>query len=403
MSEWRETTLGEVINFTTGKLNSNAAVPDGEYPFFTCSPETLKIDGYSFDCKAILLAGNNANGIYSVKIYEGKFNAYQRTYVITSKDNLSVNLNYVYYLLNIKLNHFKDISQGSATKFLTAVILRDLHIFIPYFYEQKRIADVLSCLDAKIENLRSQNQTLEKIAQTLFDRWFIDFEFPNDSGEPYKSSGGAMIASELGDIPVGWWVGKLGDCLSLILDYRGRTPKKLGSDWVPEGIPALSAKNIKDGRIVREDAMNFVSQDLYKKWMKDELRKGDILLTSEAPLGEIYYLASNKKYVLSQRLFSLRATDNFSSPYLYLWLKSFQGQYLLNRRATGSTVEGIRQSELRKVEIIIPSEEVLNNATTLWSSLLEKLEINYQQIKTLTKTRDTLLPKLMSGQIRIPE
>ena len=110
MSEWRETTLGEVINFTTGKLNSNAAVPDGEYPFFTCSPETLKIDSYSFDCKAILLAGNNANGIYSVKIYEGKFNAYQRTYVITSKDNLSVNLNYVYYLLNIKLNHFKDIS-----------------------------------------------------------------------------------------------------------------------------------------------------------------------------------------------------------------------------------------------------------------------------------------------------
>lgn len=95
MSEWQPTTLGELINFTTGKLNSNAAVVDGEYPFFTCSPETLSIDTYAFDCKAILLAGNNANGQYPIKIYSGKFNAYQRTYVITPKNHKKVDLDYI--------------------------------------------------------------------------------------------------------------------------------------------------------------------------------------------------------------------------------------------------------------------------------------------------------------------
>ncbi|MEG4455877.1 N-6 DNA methylase [Microcoleus sp. N9_A1] len=249
----------------------------------------------------------------------------------------------------------------------------------------------------------SSSEVLEYIAQTLFKHWFVDFEFPNEDGKPYKSSGGEMVRSELGEIPAGWKARKLDDVLSLIIDYRGKTPKKLGSDWSLTGIPALSAKNIKNGRIVREDAINFVDEDLYQKWMKDELQKGDVLLTSEAPLGEVYYLANNRKYVLSQRLFCLRTKLGFDSTYLYFWLKSIQGQFLLERRATGSTVEGIRQVELRKVEIIIPSADILKKATHTWLVALEKIENNSQQIQTLTKTRDLLLPKLMSGKLRITE
>ncbi|MEQ8382948.1 MAG: restriction endonuclease subunit S [Coleofasciculus sp. A1-SPW-01] len=252
-----------------------------------------------------------------------------------------------------------------------------------------------------IENLRKQNDTLEAIAQTLFKHWFVDFEFPNADGKPYKSSGGAMEPSELGEIPAGWRVGKLGDVLSLIIDYRGKTPKKLGSDWSLSGIPALSAKNIKDGQIVREDSINFVDEDLYQKWMKDELKKGDVLLTSEAPLGEVFYLANHQKYVLSQRLYSLRTKEKFGSTYLYFWLKSAQGQFLLERRATGSTVQGIRQVELRKVEIVIPPVAILSKITFFWLSSFDKIHVNNQQIQTLTKTRDVLLPKLMSGKLRI--
>ena len=312
---------------------------------------------------------------------------------------------YLLYLFSSPIGKYllKTILRQVAVSGITSTDLSNLDLPLPNLEEQKKVSYFLSCLDRKISNLHQQNETLESIAQTLFKHWFVDFEFPNEDGKPYKSSGGAMVRSDLGDIPVGWEVGKLDDVLQLVIDYRGRTPKKLGTDWSLTGIPALSAKNIKSGRIVREDSINFVDKDLYKKWMKDELQKGDVLLTSEAPLGELLYLANNKKYVLSQRLFSLRVKESFSSSYLYFWLKSSQGQFLLERRATGSTVEGIRQVELRKVEIIIPTLGILAKATNIWIVALEKIESNIQQIQTLTQMRDRLLPKLMSGQLRIPE
>ena len=282
MSEWKETTLGEVVNFTTGKLNSNAATINGKYPFFTCSPETLKIDNYAFDCNAILLAGNNANAIYSIKIYTGKFNAYQRTYVITLKDSLTSNLRYLYYLLTLKLNHFKEISQGSATKFLTIVILNSLQIKLPSFKEQKRIADVLSCLDAKIENLRRQNETLENIAQTLFKHWFIDFEFPNADGKPYKSSGGVMVPSELGDIPEGWRVGTVGEEFEIIM---GQSPAGSSFNENKQGIIFFQGRT--------DFGFRFPTIRLYTTEPSRIAEKFDVLVSVRAPVGDVN-LASEK-------------------------------------------------------------------------------------------------------------
>ena len=121
MEEWKEYKLGEIAEFRTGKLNSNAAVGNGKYPFFTCAPETYYIDDYAFDQKAILLAGNNAEGNFNIKYYEGKFNAYQRTYVINPINN-DVDIHYLYYALQLCLQSFKALSQGTSTKFLTAKI-----------------------------------------------------------------------------------------------------------------------------------------------------------------------------------------------------------------------------------------------------------------------------------------
>ena len=107
------------------------------------------------------------------------------------------------------------MDSGSAVPSLNRNYIHPLPINAPGYEEQKRIAAVLTCLDRKISNLRQQNETLESIAQTLFKHWFVDFEFPNEDGKPYKSSGGAMVRSDLGDIPVGWEVGKLGDVVDV--------------------------------------------------------------------------------------------------------------------------------------------------------------------------------------------
>ena len=122
--------LGKECNITTGKLNSEDATIDGEYPFFTCSQETYKTNTFAFDQEAVLLAGNNASAIYPLKIYKGKFNAYQRTYVISSNNHLISNYQ-IYFDLKNKLEEFKGVSFGTTTKFLTMTILNpiELHIF----------------------------------------------------------------------------------------------------------------------------------------------------------------------------------------------------------------------------------------------------------------------------------
>lgn len=138
--------------------------------------------------------------------------------------------------------------------------------------------------------------------------------------------------------------------VELIIDYRGKTPLKLGLNWSNYGYRALSAKNIKTGRIVNESSIYYGDDELYTAWMKDEVHRGDILITSEAPFGEVYYWDSDEKIILSQRLFCLRP-KNVIPKYLYYAMTSDPFQAELNTRATGTTVTGLRQSELLKCNI----------------------------------------------------
>ena len=126
---WEATNYEKGINFKTGKLNSNAAVSDGKYPFFTCSQKTFKTNTFSFDCEAVLLAGNNASAVYPLKFYSGKFDAYQRTYVVTTKDERLSN-EQIFFSIKNELEGFKGTSSGTATKFLTMKLLNDLHIIL---------------------------------------------------------------------------------------------------------------------------------------------------------------------------------------------------------------------------------------------------------------------------------
>ncbi len=135
----KNSNLKTVANITTGKLDSNYAVNDGIYPFFTCAPEPLKINTYCYDCNAIMVAGNNAQGNFHINRYNGKFNAYQRTYVVTAKENY--NIDFIYYNLKTALQQLKNKSQGSQTKFLTLKILENLPIENVYYKDQLRITN----------------------------------------------------------------------------------------------------------------------------------------------------------------------------------------------------------------------------------------------------------------------
>jgi type I restriction enzyme, S subunit len=185
---WQTERLGELVEFKTGKLDSNAAVPDGTYPFFTCSQETLRTNTCSFDTECVLLAGNNANGIYPLKYFNGKFDAYQRTYVVTTRDPNHLVTRFLYYSLRPKLSEFRSVSTGAATKFLTLTILKETEIAVPPLPVQRRIAGILSAYDDLIENNQRRIRILEEMARAIYREWFVHFRFPGHETVPRVDS-----------------------------------------------------------------------------------------------------------------------------------------------------------------------------------------------------------------------
>lgn len=184
------------------------------------------------------------------------------------------------------------------------------------------------------------------------------------------------------------------DVISTVIDYRGKTPKKLGGDWSDHGYRALSAKNVKTGKIVNPDSIRYVSQELYNNWMKEEIEKEDILITSEAPFGQIYYWDSDEKIVLSQRLFAVRIRKEFYPKYIYFYMTSSAFQAELNSRATGTTVTGLRQPELLRCKILAPDyNEQKRIADILWS-MEKKIDLNEEINNNLLEQAVALYNKM---------
>ena len=152
-----------------------------------------------------------------------------------------------------------------------------------------------------------------------------------------------------------WLQTPLSECLSKVIDYRGRTPKKLGLDWSQAGYRALSANNIKFSGLDKLDSINYASEELYKKWMREEVCRGDLLLTSEAPSGQVMLWDSDEKIVLSQRLYALRVNSRFNSKFLKYYLQSPIGQKEIFRNNSGSTVAGISAKTFSNILVSYPT------------------------------------------------
>lgn len=197
---------------------------------------------------------------------------------------------------------------------------------------------------------------------------------------------------------------RLRSLIDRVIDYRGVTPTKLGFEWNEDksGIPAVSALNIKSNRLVKRDEMNYVSDALYTAWMRQEVVPGDLLLTSEAPLGEMYIVQDGDQLCLSQRVFGLRTKKDIIDPkFLYYSLRSEQGQYRLYRRSSGSTAKGIRATELMQVEIDLPElteQKSLSHFLDNKTQILDKILTTKNHTQThLSDLRQAIITNAVLG------
>lgn len=183
----------------------------------------------------------------------------------------------------------------------------------------------------------------------------------------------------------------LEECLEKVIDYRGRTPKKLGKDWLKDGeYRAISANNVKFDGLIREESIYRGDEELYKLWMKDEVERGDILLTSEAPSGQAMIWNSDEKIILSQRLYALRVNKNLvDNNYLKYFIQSPLGQKSIVRNNSGSTVSGISAKTFKNIKILIPDLEKQQAISKILLTIDQKIQTNNQinqELEAMAKT-----------------
>lgn len=294
---------------------------------------------------------------------------------------------FLYYTLVFNKENIKN--QGSGTTFMevSGKTMGNIEVSIPVnLSDQRKIAGILSALDAKIENNNKINANLEAQAQALFKSWFVDFT-------PFKDQ--PFVDSELGPIPQGWKVGKLGDLGDIV---GGSTPSKSkpeyytthGIAWLtPKDLSTSKAKFTSRGEIdITDEGYNSTSTKL--------MPRGSVLFSSRAPIG---YLTIAKNEICTNQGFKSLVPNGAGTGFIYYSLRHLTPQ--IENRATGSTFKEASATLMRSVETIVPPTSILNKFEELLRPILQFQEKKEEENQRLAALRDTLLPKLMSGEIKL--
>lgn len=293
-----------------------------------------------------------------------------------------------YYLANPKTKTLllQGYSSGSA---IPRVVLKDfkqLPIPLPTLDEQRAIADKLSILDEKIELNNAISKNLEDMAQALFKRWFVDFEFPNENGEPYKSSGGEFEESELGLIPKGWEVSSLKNISTIMM---GQSPKSEHYNTTGEGLPFHQG--------VSDYGYRFPKHNTFCTSLLKVAKKDSILISVRAPVGRLNI--TDRDIVIGRGLGAINSIFNCNSYLFYLLKRVFVVE---DRHGSGTIFNSITKKELEEIKVINPPSIIIYRFEDIVKKIDQQISVLCSECDYLSQIRDTLLPKLMSGEIRVP-
>ena len=301
---------------------------------------------------------------------------------------------YIYYKMKTLRNYFHRIADGSTMPIINKSKFENLSLDIPSLKNQKKISNILSVLDNKIEINKKIIANLEELSQTLFKRWFVDFEFPDEDGNPYKSSGGEMIDSELGEMPKNWKVNKLKEFTKKI--SSGGTPSRKVKDYWEYGeIMWLKTKEVKEKMIVTTEE-NITDLGLLKSSAKIINENSTVIAMYGATAGQIAYLGC--KMATNQACCTIESEyPNFIYNYFV-----YNANYI-KTLSSGSAQQNLNKKIIEDLKLLAPNLKVLNHyesSVNSNTSLIKSLTLSNLKLQEL---RDTLLPKLMSGEIEIPD
>ena len=310
---------------------------------------------------------------------------------------------------NIYLNEsyiMKLLTGSSGQAELDKVRLYNINIPIPK--NKKTFKDFLVLIQNKIENNNKINEELESMAKTIYDYWFLQFEFPNEEGRPYKSSGGKMVWNDelKREVPGGWEFGSLKNILSEL--ECGNRPKGGCNDSIKDGVPSIGAENILSIGKYNFSTEKYISKDYYLSLKKGIVKSNDVLLYKDgAGVGKSSMAKNNFPYeecAVNSHVFILRTKENnLYQNYLYLTLQKEYIKKILIDLSMKAAQPGLNQPSVESVPIIIPSTDIIVRFNNIIDILFNKIFSNSNENKELTSLRDFLLPLLMNGQVGFRE
>ncbi|MCU8163183.1 restriction endonuclease subunit S [Vibrio vulnificus] len=329
----------ECFNIGTGKLNSNAAVDGGEYPFFTCSKEASSIDKYAFDQEALLLAGNNAQGQYDVKYYNGKFNAYQRTYVLSLKSD-SHSYSYFKYALQAQLELLKASSKGTNTKYITMEILGRVLLPVPCPSEQQRIAAILDKADA----IRQKRKQAIDLADEFLRSVFLDM-----FGDPVANPKGfsVKVLSQLYIDPKnGTKCGPFGSAL-----------KK--EEFVDEGIPVWNMDNISLSGNFKDEPKLWVTEEKFNEIDAYSVIDGDVIISRAGTVGKMGVVRTKySRSLISTNLIRVRFSEDLLPEFFVALMTYCKGRVGRLKTGPDGSFTHMNTGILDKLEFPYPPVEL---------------------------------------------
>ena len=377
--EWKEDVLGNVLEVKYGKDHKKLA--DGQYPVYGSGGLMRYVDSKLYDGPSILIPRKGT--LNNIMFVESPFWTVDTMFwSIINTDK--VDPKFLFY--SICKRDFASMNVGSAVPSMTVNILNDIQISYPKNIEDQRcIASILSSLDRKIELNNKINADLEEMAQAIFKNWFVDFE-------PFKD--GKFVDSELGMIPEGWKVGRLTDVIKLMPGGTPKTSEPLY--WANGTIPFFSPKDVNGvycfatEKHITETGLNKCSSNLYPK--------DTIFITCRGTVGKVCLAACDM--AMNQSNYAIKAIDGYSQYYVFFLVKSVVERLI--KKSNGAVFSAITSKDFDE-EILIPSQKAVEDFTNIIDGFFRRIFTIGTENSRLSTLRDTLLPRLMSGELEVPE
>ncbi|MFT9488352.1 MAG: restriction endonuclease subunit S [Tepidibacillus sp.] len=365
-SEWRETKLDEVLNFYNGKKRPTES---GNIPVYGGNGILNYCSSYNTEGESLIIG---RVGAYCGNVFYENNKCWISDNAILAKAKENISCKFMYY----KLKHLNlhDMRIGSSQPLLTQGILKSLTTTIPQLPEQKAIAATLSALDDMIELNNQINKTLEEIAQEIFKSWFVDFE-------PFKDW--EFEESELGLIPKGWRVGRLGEIVDIFDSKRVPLSSRQRSA-MEKKYPYYGAATLMDY------VENYIFEGVHVLLGED----GTVMDEKGYPILQYVW----GKFWVNNHAHVLKGKGVFSDEFLYMLLKNTNVASIV----TGAVQLKINQGNLTGLKVIIPPDDVVKQYNEIVKDIFACWRSNVDEKKVLISLRDILLPKLMSGEIRVP-